>query len=68
MNNIDELQNFLTVAFLISGIIFNLAFSFYTLKDLNKRVTKLEKLIYRLISRGNRKLNWDFPFVEEEED
>ncbi|MGL5874022.1 MAG: hypothetical protein ACRC2R_16910 [Xenococcaceae cyanobacterium] len=71
--NISEIQGLLTIVFMLSGVIFNVAFWYFKLQDIEKRLTtagkrigRLETLTYRIINYGNRKLDWDFPFYEDE--
>lgn len=71
--NFNELQAVLNISLLLGGLIFNIAIWWYKIKDLeerlktsSKRIGRLETLTYRIINYGNRKLDWDFPFYEDE--
>ncbi|MGL5872849.1 MAG: hypothetical protein ACRC2R_10860 [Xenococcaceae cyanobacterium] len=71
--NPNEIQSYLNIVFLLGGVIFNIAFWYFKLTDIEKRLTtagkrigRLETLTYRIINYGNRKLDWDFPFYEDE--
>ena len=70
----NDLQSYLNIIFLLSGVIFNVAFWYFKLQDIeerlktsSKRIGMLEVLTYRIINYGNRKLDWDFPFYEDKE-
>lgn len=72
--NISDIHNFSSLIFLLAGIIFNVAFWFFKLKDIEqrlvgqaKRIGVVEARLNRLINKGNRKLGWDFEYYEDTE-
>jgi hypothetical protein len=68
----SDLSALLAIAFLLGGLIFNLALLWFRVKDLeeefkNSLVEQKEtnNRLNRLINKGNRKLNWDFDFYDD---
>ena len=70
--NISEVQSFISLVFLLGGASFNLAFWYFKLRDIEerlktsgKRIGAIDKILNRLINKGNRKLNWDFEWEND---
>ena len=70
--SINELQSLLTIVFLLGGLIFNVAFWYFKLKDIEERLKSQAKRfggtdtrLNRLINWGNRRLDWDFDYEND---
>jgi hypothetical protein len=75
VNTIENLQSFLTIIFLLGGLIFNIAFWYFKLKDIEerlkiagKRFGATDTRLNRLINWGNRKLDWDFDYENDRDE